>query len=173
MKLSGIISISGKPGLFKVLSSNKNSLVVQSLIDGKKTTALPTHRISALEDISIYTEDADVPLKEVYRTIFEKENGGLAPAHKGNMADLKAYLLEILPDYDEERVYNSDIKKLYQWYNVLHKAGELKLESEESDAEESQEAEVIETTETAGSSTEASAKSDSSMEASEKSEKEE
>jgi len=142
MKLSGIISISGKPGLFKVLSSNRNSLVVESLIDGKKTTALPTHRISALEDIAIYTEDADVPLKDVYRTIYEKESGGPAPNHKGNMAELKSYLLEILPDYDEDRVYNSDIKKLYQWYNVLHKADALTLESDEEDAEEAKEAVV-------------------------------
>jgi hypothetical protein len=142
MKLSGIISISGKPGLFKVLSSNKNSLVVESLIDGKKTTALPTNKISALEDIAIYTEDADIPLKDVFRTIFEKENGGAAPDHKGDMAELKAYLVEILPNYDEERVYNSDIKKLYQWYNVLHKANALELESDEEEPVETKEAEV-------------------------------
>lgn len=131
MDLSGIISISGKPGLFKVIASNRTSLVVESLQDGKRTTALPTHRISALEDISIYTEDDDVPLKDVYTTIYEKENGGQAPNHKGDMADLKAYLAEVLPDYDEDRVYNSDIKKLFQWYNLLHAADALKPEEEE------------------------------------------
>ena len=131
MDLSGIISISGKPGLYKVVASNKTSLVVESLVDGKKTTALPTHRISALEDIAIYTEDDDIPLKDVYSTIFDKENGGAAPNHKTDMSELKAYMLEILPDYDQDRVYNSDIKKLFQWYNVLHSADALKPESEE------------------------------------------
>ena len=131
MDLSGIIAISGKPGLFKVVASNRTSLVVESLIDGRRTTALPTHRISALEDISIYTEDDDVPLKDVYSTIFDKENGGAAPNHKGDMAELKQYLESILPNYDEDRVYNSDIKKLFQWYNVLHSADALKQESEE------------------------------------------
>ncbi len=135
MDLSGIISISGKPGLFKVVASNRTSLVVESLIDGKRTTALPTHRISALEDISIYTEDDDVPLKDVYASIYEKEDGGEGPSHKADMADLKAYMSEILPDYDKDRVYNSDIKKLFQWYNVLHAADALKTEGAEEEAE--------------------------------------
>ena len=95
MHLAGIISISGKPGLFKVVASNKTSLVVESLVDGKKTTALPTHRISALEDISIYTEEEDVPLTDVYTTIFEKESGGAAPNHKSDMGELKTYLSAI------------------------------------------------------------------------------
>ncbi|MDG2331119.1 MAG: DUF5606 domain-containing protein [Flavobacteriales bacterium] len=131
MDLSGIISISGKPGLFKVLANNKSSLVVESLVDGKKTTALATQKVSALEDISIYTEEDDVPLREVYQSIYDKENGGVGPNHKGEMAELKNYLSSVLPDYDEDRVYNSDIKKLFQWYNILHEAGALKISSEE------------------------------------------
>jgi len=139
MDLSGIISISGKPGLYKVVANNRSNLVVESLVDGKRSTALSTHKISALEDISIYTEQDDVPLMEVYDSIYSKENGGVAPDHKGEMGELKAYLSEVLPDYDEERVYSSDIKKLFQWYNVLHSAGALKLDSADESVESEEE----------------------------------
>lgn len=81
-----------------------------------------------MDDISIYTYDDDKPLREIYRTIFDKENGGETISHKEDAKKLQAYLLEILPSYDQERVYGSDIKKLFQWYNLLHKAGELKVE---------------------------------------------
>ena len=128
MNLAGIISISGKPGLFKVIAQGKNNLIVESLEDRKRVPAYATDRISALEDISIYTYDDDKPLKEIYTVIFEKEKGGATISHKEDAAKLKGYLLEILPNYDQERVYGSDIKKLFHWYNLLHKAGELKIE---------------------------------------------
>lgn len=127
MNLSGIISISGKPGLFKVVAQAKNSVIVESLEDKKRVPAYATDRISALEDISIYTLSEDKPLKEIYRAIYDKENGGVAPSHKEDLSKLKAYLGDILADYDEERVYPSDIKKLFQWYNLLHKSGNLIL----------------------------------------------
>jgi hypothetical protein len=128
MNLAGIIAISGKPGLFKVIAQGKNNLIVESLEDRKKVPAYATDRISALEDISIYTVDDDKPLKEIFTVIFEKEKGGTTISHKEDAAKLQKYLLEILPNYDQERVYGSDIKKLFQWYNLLHKAGELKPE---------------------------------------------
>ncbi len=128
MNLTGIIAISGKPGLFKVIAQGKNNIIVESLEDKKRVPAYSTDRISALDDISIYTYDDDKPLREIYKTIFEKENGGETISHKEDAKKLQAYLLEILPSYDQERVYGSDIKKLFQWYNLLHKAGELKLE---------------------------------------------
>lgn len=128
MNLTGIIAISGKPGLFKVIAQGKNNIIVESLEDKKRVPAYSTDRISALDDISIYTYDDDKPLREIYRTIFDKENGGETISHKEDAKKLKAYLLEILPSYDQERVYGSDIKKLFQWYNLLHKAGELKVE---------------------------------------------
>lgn len=140
MDLTGIIAISGKPGLFKVIASNRTSLVVESLVDGKRTVALPTHRISALEDISIYTIDEDVPLKDVYQNIYEKENGAAAINHKEDAGALKAYLGEILPDWDEDRVYNSDIKKMFQWYNILQASGALE-EAMKSEAEAASEEE--------------------------------
>jgi len=133
MDLSGIISISGKPGLFKVVAQSKNNIIVESLIDNKRIPAYSTDRISALEDISIYTYEEDVPLKEVYISLAKKENLGVAPSHKESMNTLTAYLEEILPDYDQDRVYPSDIKKLFQWYNILHKAGLIKLEEEKKE----------------------------------------
>src|SRR5690554_3723886 len=130
MDLSGIISISGKPGLFKVVAQSKNNIIVESLIDNKRIPAYSTDRISALEDISIYTYEEDVPLKEVYTSLATKENCGEGPSHKESLNKLSAYLEEILPDYDQDRVYPSDIKKLFQWYNILQKAGLIKLEEE-------------------------------------------
>src|SRR3954471_125505 len=132
MNLTGIIAISGKPGLFKVVAQGKNNIIVESLEERKRFPAYAADRISALDDISIYTYDDDKPLKDIYTTIFEKENGGATIAHKEDLAKLQSYLLEILPNYDQERVYPSDIKKLFQWYNLLHKAGELKMEETEA-----------------------------------------
>lgn len=139
MNLTGIISISGKPGLYKVVAQAKNSVIVESLEDNKRVPAYATDRISALEDISIYTYGEDKPLKEIYADIYKKENGGVAPSHKDDLKKLTAYLSEILPDYDQERVYSSDIKKLFQWYNLLHKSGNLNL-AEEAAVETKEEA---------------------------------
>src|SRR5690554_1410433 len=140
MDLSGIISISGKPGLFKVVAQSKNNIIVESLIDNKRIPAYSTDRISALEDISIYTYEEDVPLKEVYTCLATKENCGEGPSHKESLNKLSAYLEEILPDYDQDRVYPSDIKKLFQWYNILQKAGLIKLEEEKKEEEAKKEA---------------------------------
>jgi hypothetical protein len=149
MDLSGIISISGKPGLYKVVAQAKNSLIVESLIDGKRIPAYAAHRVSALEDISIYTQTEDVPLADVYRAMYDKENGGAIKDHKSDMSELRAYLEEVLPDCDQERVYNSDLKKLFQWYNLLHSTENLKLKEEEGAAEEeATEEAVAETVET-------------------------
>lgn len=118
-----MISISGKPGLYKVVAQGKNSIIVQSLVDNKRFPAYSTDRISALEDISIYTVEDDKPLKEILADIYAKQEGKEGPSHKEDMQTLQAYFMEILPGYDEERVYPSDIKKLFQWYNLLLKAG--------------------------------------------------
>lgn len=138
MDLSGVISISGRPGLYKVVAQGKNSIIVQSLIDNKRFPAYSTDRISALEDISIYTIDGDKPLKDILSDIFKKEDGKAAPSHKESIATLVEYLADILPDYDEERVYPSDIKKLFQWYNLLLSSGNLKPEVVEEDAKASE-----------------------------------
>lgn len=139
MNLSGIIAISGRAGLYKVIAQGKNNLIVESLDDRKRFPAYASDRISALEDISIYTYDEDVALKEIMDSIFKKENAGEAISHKADQKSLENYLLEILPNYDKERVYISDIKKIFQWYNLLHKAGELKMEEKEEVVAEAKE----------------------------------
>jgi hypothetical protein len=128
MNLTGIIAISGKPGLFKVVAQGKSNLIVESLTDGKRIPAYSTDRISALEDISVYTYDEDKPLIAVFETIYTKENGGLAPSHKEDKNTLEGYMLSVLPNYDQERVYLSDVKKIFQWYNQLHTTGNLLFE---------------------------------------------
>src|SRR5690554_240002 len=141
MDLSGIISVSGKPGLFRVVAQSKNNIIIESLIDNKRIPAHSKDRISALDDISIYTYEDDVPLKDVYISLAKKLDCGVAPSHKESLNKLTAYLEEILPDYDKDRVYSSDVKKLFQWYNILHNAGLITLEEEKD--EESKEAEEV------------------------------
>ena len=128
MNLTGIIAISGRPGLFKVLTQGKNSIIVESLVDKKRFPAYATDRVSALEDISIYTYEEDAPLKDILTAIYKKEDGKECPSHKEDLKVLQNYILEILPNYDQERVYPSDLKKLFQWYNLLLSTGNLILE---------------------------------------------
>jgi hypothetical protein len=125
MTISGIISISGKPGLYKVVAQGKNNIIVESLTDKKRFPAYAADRISALEDISIYTYSDDKALSEIFDAIYKKENKGVCISHKDKEDKVIAYLADILPDYDQERVYPSDIKKIFMWYNMLHEAGEL------------------------------------------------
>lgn len=136
MDLSGIISIAGKPGLYKVVGQGKNNVIVESLTDSKRFPAHASSRISALEDISIYTEDEDKPLKDVFSAIYKKENGKATISHKESQNKLTNYLEEVLPNYDKERVYASDVKKVFQWYNLLHKANLLKVDEPKKEKEE-------------------------------------
>lgn len=133
MDLTGIIAISGRPGLYKVIAQGKNNIIVESLIDNKRFPAYSTDRISALDDISIYTYDEDAPLRDLLTAIYTKEGGKECPSHKEDMKVLQTYLLEILPNYDQERVYPSDVKKMFQWYNLLHKSGNLKVNEEKAE----------------------------------------
>jgi len=123
MDLSGIITISGKPGVFKIVARSKGGIIVESLIDGKRMPALSTHRVSALEDISIYTYSEDVPLAEIYGKLAEKTGGKESVAPKAGESVLREELKSVLPEYDEDRVYHSDLKKLFSWFNLLAKKG--------------------------------------------------
>ncbi|MCB9198042.1 MAG: DUF5606 domain-containing protein [Flavobacteriales bacterium] len=136
MSLRGIISISGKSGLYKVIAQGKNNVIVESLEDGRKFPAFASNKISALEDISIYTLEEDVMLTDVYQKMFEMLKGGEAISHKGDVAEMRDFLLTVLPNYDEEKVNNSDVKKLFQWYNILQNAGVLTTEPTEETANE-------------------------------------
>lgn len=135
MDLSKVLSIAGKPGLFKMVSQSKSGLIVESLLDGRRIPAFSHERISSLEEISIFTETEDVPLKEVFQSLFKKEDGKATISHKSDTKDLKALMLDILPDYDQERVYVSDIKKLVNWYNLLVDKGLIDMEEDQDVAD--------------------------------------
>ncbi|NQY11485.1 MAG: DUF5606 domain-containing protein [Flavobacteriales bacterium] len=134
MDLSKIIAISGKPGLFKVIAKSKNGVVVESIVDNQRFTAHSSFIISSFEDISIYSNNDDYPLKDVLKKISESSKGEKCIGHKSSEAELKKFMIDLLPDYDEDRVYVSDIKKLVKWYNILQEA--KILEELIADAEE-------------------------------------
>lgn len=138
MNVEGIISVSGKPGLYKVLGQTKNGVIVESLIDGKKSAMSSTSKISALQDIAIYTYTEELPLADVLDKIRAKENGAPSIGHKSSASVLSKYFKEVLADYDEDRVYTSDIKKVISWYNTLQKVG-LAIETVEESSDESSE----------------------------------
>ena len=138
MALSGIISVSGLPGLHKVISQTKNGLIVESLIDGRRRPIYSTQKVSSLEDISIYTIEDDVPLEDVFKRMSDKEGGKAALNHKTDPKELRAYLTEVLEEVDHDRVYNSDIAKLFQWYNMLSEKDLLKFDEEDDVKEEAE-----------------------------------
>lgn len=139
MNLEGIISVSGKPGLFKVVSKKKNGLIVESIPDKKMLNVFALDKVSALEDISIYTYEEDIPLKDVYSKLFELEEGKSSIDHKESGDKLREKMIQILPDFDQDRVYSSDLKKLFQWYNLLISANLLVAEKEEKPEEDAKE----------------------------------
>lgn len=123
MNLEKILAISGKPGLYVLKVQTRTGFVAESLVDGKKITVNLKSNVSLLSEISVYTYEGEKPLKEVMANIAEKENNGPAISHKEDNTTLAAYFKEVLPNYDEERVYASDIKKILNWYNTLHAQG--------------------------------------------------
>lgn len=115
------MAIPGQPGLFRFIAQGKNAIIVEHLETRKRSTVFSSARASSLEEISVFTENEDLPLGKVFDKIHEKENGGPAIDHKSDPEKLRSWFGEILPDYNRERVYVSDIKKIIQWYNTLHK----------------------------------------------------
>ncbi|MCA1760651.1 MAG: DUF5606 domain-containing protein [Bacteroidales bacterium] len=134
--LKGLLAISGQQGLFKLVAESKNNIIVESIDTGKRMPAYSTSKISALEDIAIYTDSADIPLKDIFKIIFEKENGGEALSQKESAEKLKSYFSEILPEYDRDRVYVSDIKKVLLWYNILQEKNMLDFSEEETEEQQ-------------------------------------
>lgn len=120
MALDKILSIGGKPGLYKLVTQTRSGFVGESLLDGKRVTVGLRSNVSVLSEIAIYTLEEEVPLREVFQKIKEKEDGKKTTInHKADKIELEEYFFEILPNYDEDRVYASDIKKIIQWYNIL------------------------------------------------------
>ena len=136
MKLDKVLSISGKPGLYELKAQTRGGFVAESMLDGKKISVNLRHNVSLLSEIAIYTYTEEVPLREVFQKIYDKENGGEAISHKESKAKLEEYFSEVLPEYDEDRVYISDIKKIIQWYNLLVSKGYTDFSKAEDTAEE-------------------------------------
>lgn len=139
MKIEKIIAIAGKPGLYEIKSQIKGGVIVESLQDRKRFPVNSLHNLSTLSDIAIYTYDEEKPLKEVFADIYKKEEGKKAIDHKSSKQELLDYFSEVLPDYDSERVYASNIKKVIQWYNTLIDA-KFDFASLEEETEEKEEA---------------------------------
>lgn len=137
MSLEKILAISGKPGLYELKTQTRNGFVAESLSDGKKISVSLRHNVSLLSEIAIYTNTEEIPLAEVLEKVKVKENGAATSInHKESKAVLADYFEEVLPDYDQDRVYPSDIKKVIQWYNLLHSKGMTDFTAEASNEEE-------------------------------------
>lgn len=137
MEFSKIIAITGKPGLFQVISQSKSAIIVESLLDKKRVAVSAAQNVSLLENIAIYTYEEDIPLQNVFQEMYNKTEGKTAISHKENGNKLKSFFAEVLPNYDDERVYTSNIKKVIQWFNILVEAGmDLSIIEETSNEEE-------------------------------------
>ena len=143
MSLEKVLSISGKPGLYKLITQTRGGFVAESLIDNKRISASVQNNVSVLSEIAIYTLTEEVPLKQVFENIKKKENGMQTSVKpKASKDDLEEYFFDVLPDYDEDRVYASDIKKVLQWYNLLQQhnmLGFLDGSDEEAKAQDEEE----------------------------------
>lgn len=149
MDLSRVIAISGKPGLYRLISQTRGGFVVEDLEKGKKISIASNYNVSLLDNVAIYGVSQEFPLAEVFFRIYKKENGGETIDHKSSGTELRKYMEEVLPEYDDSRVYDSDLKKLFQWYNILHKNGLLNIDLAAVEAamaaQQAQEAPVVET----------------------------
>ena len=125
MALDKIISITGKPGLYELKAQTKNGFLAESLADGKRLNISAQHNVSLLSEIAIYTLTTELPLYEVFTKIYDNEEGKETISHKAAKIELEEFFFNVLPDSDEDRVYASDIKKVVQWYNILHKCGKV------------------------------------------------
>src|SRR5688572_1735062 len=139
MEFDKLISVSGYGSLFKIISKTNFGLIAESLEDGKRMPVYQSYNVSTLTDISIYTNEGDVSLKEVFLKVYETEGGKECAAVKGKDPEIKKYFETILPDYDKEKVYTSDIKKLLKWYNQLVKSNLLDPEELKAKPEETEE----------------------------------
>lgn len=130
MKLSEIIAVQGMSGLYKTVAQAKNSVIVESLTDKKRMPVYASQRVNSLEAISVFCQDKDIPLADVFKKIAEKENKGPALDYKSSETDMLKYFGEVLPEFDREKVHVSDIRKMLMWYNILQRNNMLDIEEE-------------------------------------------
>ena len=131
MDLNKILSIAGKPGLYRLVAQSKNGLIIESLLDGKRMNAFMNEKISSLEEISLFSHSEDVALKDVLRNMFNLTKGQKAIDNKADDAKIKEFFGQIVPDYDQERVYVSHMRKVIGWYNLLLEKGIIDFTEEE------------------------------------------
>ena len=136
MKISDVLAISGKPGLFKILASSPKNLVVESMIDGKRSSIPGSLRVSSLSDITMYTTNEDVPLREILKSMFDKNKGKPALSHNAAPQEVKDFIDSVVDNLDHGRVYASDLRKLVQWYDLLISQKALPFEVEEEKKED-------------------------------------
>lgn len=136
MSLDKVIAISGKPGIYTLKAQTRGGFLTESLLDGKKLSVGLRHNVSVLSEIAIYTTTAEMPLGDIFEKIKTKENGEQTISHKSSKDKLEEYFFGLIPDYDEDRVYVSDIKKVVQWYNILQSKGMMDFSLTASQEEE-------------------------------------
>jgi hypothetical protein len=146
MELKEILAVSGKSGLFKIISHTKTGLIAENMSDGKRIPVYASDKISNLAEISVYSEDKEIPLKEIFKAIYDKESGAKITDAKTEESKLKEYFAEAVPAYDRQRVYISDIKKILSWYNILHDNNMLAFTEKTEEVEETAEATDDDTT---------------------------
>jgi hypothetical protein len=134
MVLKDILAISGEPGLFKFIAQGKNSMIVEQLETKRRSSAFGSSKVSSLEEITVYTEKEDMPLGKIFDLIYEKHNGGPAVDYKSDPEQLKTWFGEVVPEYDKDKVYQSDIKKIAHWYNILQELNLLVKDEPEKEA---------------------------------------
>ena len=136
MSFQKILAISGKPGLYELKVQTRSGFVAEALLDGKKITVGLRSNVSLLSEIAVYTYNEEVKLIEIFKTIAAKENGEPTISHKESDDKLRSYFREILPEFDEDRVYTSDIKKIFNWYNILQPKGYVSVDALNTEAKE-------------------------------------
>ena len=136
MSFQKILAIAGKPGLYELKVQTRSGFVAEALLDGKKITVGLRSNVSLLSEIAVYTYNEEVKLIEIFKSIAVKENGEPTISHKESDDKLKSYFREILPEFDEDRVYTSDIKKIFNWYNILQPKGFVSVEALNTEAKE-------------------------------------
>ena len=136
MSFQKILAISGKPGLYELKVQTRSGFVAEALLDGKKITVGLRSNVSLLSEIAVYTYNEEVKLIEIFKTIAAKENGAPTISHKESDDKLRSYFREILPEFDEDRVYTSDIKKIFNWYNILQPKGYVSEEALNTEAKQ-------------------------------------
>lgn len=136
MDLKKIMTISGQPDLFELISNTTKGIIVESIVTKKRMQAFAQQRVNSLGDIAVYTQEDEIPLQEVFLKIYKKENGGQCLSHKSSAAEIKAYFEDFFPEYDRDRVQFSAMKRIIKWYNLLQEHNLIDDKPAEKESEE-------------------------------------